>query len=195
MATGVVCGLQNRHGACKRPGWVRFPHVPAIFPPVTLAFMLIIASVSPRAARAQDPPQPPATPDTVTVVADTLPPVSPVGALLRSLVLPGWGQTAVDRPSRGAVYFAAETASLFMVFKSQAKLSAAQKANPPNESLVDARTAQRENWIVLSVFIAFLSGLDAWVSAHFWDFEPEVTVPDDGSRGIQVTYRIPLKFP
>jgi hypothetical protein len=129
------------------------------------------------------------------MVADTVPPVSPVGALFRSLVLPGWGQTAVQRPARGAVYFAAETASLFMVFKTQAKLSAAQRANPPNESLVDSRTAQRENWIVLSAFIAFLSGLDAWVSAHFWDFEPEVTVPDDGSQGIQVTYRIPLRIP
>jgi hypothetical protein len=93
------------------------------------------------------------------------------------------------------VYFAAETASLFMVFKSHAKLSAARKANPPNQGLVDSRTGERENWIVLSAFIAFLSGLDAWVSAHFWDFEPEVTVPEDGSQGVQITYRIPLRIP
>jgi hypothetical protein len=156
---------------------------------------LLFATLLPGAARAQTPEQPPVAPDTTGIVADTLPPVSPVGALFRSLVLPGWGQTAVHRPARGGVYFAAETASLFMVFKSHAKLSAARKANPPNQSLVDSRTGERENWIVLSAFIAFLSGLDAWVSAHFWDFEPEVTVPEDGSQGIEITYRIPLRIP
>jgi hypothetical protein len=139
--------------------------------------------------------QEPVTPDTTGTVVDSLPPVSPLSALVRSLVVPGWGQTAVDRPARGAIYFAAETASLFMVFKSNAKLSAARKAIPENEDLVDARTNQRENWIVLSAFIAFMSGLDAWVSAHFWDFEPEVSAPEDGSQGIEITYRIPLRFP
>ncbi len=192
MATGVVCGLQNRHGAHTRPGWVRFPHVPAIFSATALA--LLAGSFAPPAARAQVV-QEPVTPDTTGTVVDSLPPVSPLSALVRSLVVPGWGQTAVDRPARGAIYFAAETASLFMVFKSNAKLSAARKAIPENEDLVDARTNQRENWIVLSAFIAFMSGLDAWVSAHFWDFEPEVSAPEDGSQGIEITYRIPLRFP
>jgi hypothetical protein len=124
---------------------------------------------------------------------DSLPPVSPLGALVRSLVVPGWGQTAVGKPARGAVYFAAASASLFMVFKTQAKLNAARAADPVNEGLVDSRSSQRENWIVLYGFIAFLSGLDAWVSTHFWDFEPEVTVPEDGT-GVQVGFRFPDPF-
>ena len=193
MATGVVCGLQNRHGAYTRPGWVRFPHVPAIF--LTAVLVTLGGSFAPSTAHAQVQPQEPATPDTTGAVVDSLPPVSPMGALLRSLVIPGWGQTAVDRPARGAIYFAAESASLFMVFKSNSKLSAARKANPPNDDLVEARTNQRENWIVLAAFIAFMSGLDAWVSAHLWDFEPEVSAPEDGSQGIEITYRIPVRFP
>lgn len=124
---------------------------------------------------------------------DSVPPVSPLGALVRSLVIPGWGQTAVDKPARGAVYFAAASASLFMIFKTQAKLNAARDAEPMNESLVDSRSSQRENWIVLYGFVAFLSGLDAWVSTHFWDFEPEVTVPEDGS-GVQIGLRLPDPF-
>ncbi len=193
MATGVVCGLQNRHGAYTRPGWVRFPHVPAIF--LSAVLVTFGGAFVPSATHAQVVTQEPVTPDTTGAAVDSLPPVSPMGALLRSLVIPGWGQTAVDRPARGAVYFAAESASLFMVFKSNSKLSAARKANPPNDDLVEARTNQRENWIVLSAFIAFISGLDAWVSAHLWDFEPEVSVPEDGSQGIEITYRIPVRFP
>lgn len=204
MATGVACGLQNRHGAYARPGWVRFPHVPAT---LSVAFLVItLAAVSPVASGpgapagllAQTPEQrppgaPPLEPAPPPASTDSTPPVSPVGALARSLVLPGWGQTAVGRPARGAIYFAAEAGSLFMVFKSHAKLSAARRADPPKEDLVDARTSQRENWIVLAAFIAFVSGLDAWVSAHFWDFESSVTAPEEGT--VQVSVHVPLGFP
>ena len=124
--------------------------------------------------------------------ADTVPPISPLGALARSMVLPGWGQTAVGRPGRGAIYFVAEAASLFMVFKTHAKLGAARDAEPPREGLVEARTRQRENWIVLAAFIAFLSGIDAWISTHFWDFEPTLRAPEDGSVGLAFAFRVPF---
>jgi len=96
----------------------------------------------------------------------------------------------VGRPDRGAIYFVADAAVLYMVFKSSSNLSAARRTNPLNQMLVDDRTAERENWIVLSVFIAFVSGLDAWVSTHFWDFEPRVLAPDDGSIGVGVAFKV-----
>ena len=207
MSTGVGPGLQSPCGAWTRPGWVRFPHVPAI-----LAALLAAAGGVgvPDPAAGQEPAPSardthpaeeagaavtPAVEPVQEAPADTTPPVTPLGALARSMVLPGWGQSAVGRPARGAVYFTLETVSLFMVFKTQAKLAAARRAEPPDEGLVDSRTAQRENWIVLSVFWAFLSGLDAWVSTHLWDFEPEVTPPADGSAGIEVRYDVPVAFP
>ncbi len=207
MATGVACGLQNRHGAYTRPGWVRFPPVPAILSAVSTPLALValaaawpVASgpLGPAGLLAQTPEQrtpaaPPGEPAPPPASTDSTPPVSPVGALARSLVLPGWGQTAVGRPARGAIYFAAEAGSLFMVFKSNAKLSAARRADPPNEDLVESRVSQRENWIVLAAFIAFISGLDAWVSAHFWDFEPSVSAPEEGT--VQVSLRVPLGLP
>ncbi|MFQ5678653.1 MAG: hypothetical protein ACE5HP_04270 [Gemmatimonadota bacterium] len=123
---------------------------------------------------------------------DTLPPISALGGFARSLVLPGWGQTALDRPVRGGIYFGLEAASLFMLFRAQSKLSAAQRAEPPDESLVDSRKGERERWIVLSVFWAFVSGLDAWVSAHFWDFEAEVQPPEEAGVGASLRIRVPV---
>lgn len=220
IGPGGPPGLQSRCGARSRPGWVRFPHVPAIPLRLRRAFLVgalaaAAGTLAPPASSGQEPdpvpedtaaardtvaPEdaPPAgdTPAGVQAAAqDSVPPITPVGALVRSLVLPGWGQTAVGRPARGAVYFAAEAASLFMVFKTQAKLSAARRAEPPNEGLVESRAAQRENWIVLAAFWAFLSGLDAWVSTQFWDFEPEVTPPADGSAGLEATWRVSLPAP
>ncbi|MDX1392999.1 MAG: hypothetical protein R3195_01365 [Gemmatimonadota bacterium] len=117
---------------------------------------------------------------------DTVPPISSLGAFGRSMILPGWGQVEVGRPERGAIYFGAAAASLYMVVKSQAKLNAARDIVPEDEDLIDARTRQRENWIVMSVFIAFVSGLDAWVSTHFWDFEATIDAPPDGTAGASI---------
>ncbi len=79
-----------------------------------------------------------------------------------------------------------------MVLKSDARLAAAREEMPPNEERISARSGQRENWIVLAGFIAFLSGLDAWVSTQFWDFEPRVGPPPDGSVGLAVTLSVDL---
>ncbi len=198
MVTGVACGLQNRYGAFARPGWVRFPHVPATF---ALAAVLLLGHLpDPSPLRAQDPPPPEAVADSASAetsaVADTTgrpPPISPLGAFGRSLILPGWGQLEVGRPARGAFYFAAESIFLFMVFKSDARLSAAKEELPLNEERISNRSGQRENWIVLAGFIAFLSGLDAWVSTQFWDFEPSIGPPADGSVGIALGFK--LDFP
>ncbi|MDH3734961.1 MAG: hypothetical protein OEU54_15645 [Gemmatimonadota bacterium] len=119
-----------------------------------------------------------------------MPPVSPLGAFARSMVLPGWGQVEVGRPERGAIYFGAAATTTYMIIKSSQKLSAARAAEPPNQDLIESRSGQRENWIVLTVFIAFLSGIDAWVSTHFWDFETTITGPPDGSIGAAVGLQI-----
>ncbi|WP_420448121.1 hypothetical protein [Candidatus Palauibacter sp.] len=159
--------------------------------------LLCGAALAASPLRAQDPPPPVVVPDSTAaeegVVADTTvrePPISPLGAFGRSLILPGWGQVEVGRPARGAFYFAAESVFLFMVFKSDARLSAAKEEMPPNEERISNRTGQRENWIVLAGFIAFLSGLDAWVSTQFWDFEPSIGPPTDGSVGVALGFKV-----
>jgi hypothetical protein len=119
-------------------------------------------------------------------------PVGPMGAFFRSLILPGWGQVSVDQPGRGAFYFAMEAGSLWMLFKTNAKLNAAKKSNPRNEDLIAAREAQFEDWAALAVFWALFSGVDAWVSAQLWDFKGEVVPPPDGSPGAAFQYSVPI---
>lgn len=169
--------------------------VPANF--ALAAVLLCGEALGPAPLWGQDPPPPAAVPDSASAResadADTTgrrPPISPLGAFGRSLILPGWGQLEVGRPSRGAVYFAAESISLFMVFKADGRLSAAKEELPPNEERIANRSGQRENWIVFAGFIAFLSGLDAWVSTQFWDFEPSVGPPPDGSVGIALGFKV-----
>lgn len=129
--------------------------------------------------------------------------VTPRGAFLRSLVLPGWGQSEVGAPERGAIYFALEAGSLWMVYKSQQKLEEArdiervQRASgqlPPNRhsGLVRERMAQREDWITLSVFWMFFSGADAFVAAYLRDFDDHVGVAPSPSGGAALQVTLPV---
>jgi hypothetical protein len=54
-------------------------------------------------------------------------PVSPRGAFLRSLVLPGWGHLAVDAPGRAAFYVAAQGGTAWMLGKSILRRRSAQR--------------------------------------------------------------------
>ncbi|MBD0319194.1 MAG: hypothetical protein ICV87_02605 [Gemmatimonadetes bacterium] len=128
--------------------------------------------------------------------------ISPRGAFLRSLVLPGWGQSEIGAPERGVVYFALEAGSLWMVLKSQHRLNQAYDREDilkrtgviPEErttGLVRARRAQREDWLALSVFWLFFSGADAFVGAHLRDFDAQVgSAP--GAGGVQVGGSVPV---
>ncbi len=51
---------------------------------------------------------------------------SPAGAMLRSFLIPGWGQAAAHSYFRGGVYFAAETGSWFMLAKTLGNLASAE---------------------------------------------------------------------
>jgi hypothetical protein len=128
--------------------------------------------------------------------------ISPRGAFLRSLVLPGWGQSAIGAPGRGAVYFALESGSLWMVYKSNRKLHEAyqQQAAAREEGILDpnadlplvrARRNEREDWITLSVFWLFFSGADAFVSAYLRDFDAHAGVGPRG--GVQLQGSVPVK--
>lgn len=162
-----------------------------------LALAVVGAAVLPVAAAGQEPDTALAAGDTAGVEPDTTsgPPITPLGAFARSFVLPGWGQAEVGRPARGAVYFTAEAASLWMVFKSQAKLASARRGLSGDTALVESRTGQRESWIVLSVFVALMSGVDAWVSTHLYGFEGHLEPPEDGTAGVQFRYAIPVGAP
>lgn len=97
--------------------------------PCLLALVAVFLLAGP--VRSQDPDTlraAPGAPDTATVDEG----VSPGGAFLRSMLVPGWGHAAVGSYTRGGFYFAAESASGGMLLKSLFRQDAA-------EALVDLR--------------------------------------------------------
>jgi hypothetical protein len=76
------------------------------------ALLAAFFTTAPRDAAAQVP-----VPDTVVVVADTIPQgfAVPRGALIRALVVPGWGHLYVGTPRRAAVFATLQGASWFML--------------------------------------------------------------------------------
>lgn len=178
------------------------------------ALLALALCVLPRAAAAQDP-QPDTARAPLVVSGDTVPDeavpdslqeISPRGAFLRSLVLPGWGQSELGLPGRGGIYFALEAGSLWMYFKSDRKLDEAREGERiaretgqlgPDQidPLVRDRQNQREDWLTLSIFWLFFSGADAFVAAHLQDFDVHVNAIPRPGGALEVQATIPVGGP
>ncbi len=70
-------------------------------------------------------------------------PVSPGGAMIRSMILPGWGQAPFDAYFRGGVYFAGWAGNWFMLFRNSYRLENARtrfdiRAEQIEEGLITA---------------------------------------------------------
>lgn len=178
---------------------------------LALACALALCAV-PRTAAAQDP-QPADSARAPLVVRgdtvageDSIQGISPRGAFLRSLVIPGWGQSELGAPGRGGIYFALEAGSLWMYIKSDRKLDEAREgerirretgelAEEQIDPLVRDRRNQREDWLTLSIFWLFFSGADAFVSAHLADFDVHVNAVPQPGGGMQLQATIPVGGP
>lgn len=182
-------------GAAARPAPAQVPSSPPprdTIPPTTPATVPVRAGADTVALARRD-----------TVAADTVRGVTPKGAFLRSLVLPGWGQSAVGSPGRGAIYFALETGSLWMVYKSHRKLHYARRnqaylrevgelEEDRQSALVNVREEQLEDWITLSGFFLLFNAADAFVSAHLVDFDERIGVVPGQRGGASVQLSVPL---
>ncbi len=177
--------------AVQAVGWVRFPDAPANLPALrrlvrpTLAGMILILLVR-GVALAQAEPVEPERAEDVGQAEPKREFVSPAGAMLRSVIIPGWGQVAARQPARGAIYFTVWSAGLYMIVKTNSEVSSADRGG--DEDLADSKKGTREDWIVLTGLWALFSGVDAWVSAQFAGFEGEVRPPSDGSPGVEFSY-------
>jgi hypothetical protein len=167
--------------------WVR--HLPAQQPDT----MVIVTGTDPTPTQEREDPM------------DLRGPVSPGGAFVRALLLPGWGHASIGSYTRGGFYFTTEATTAIMLARIQRRLAIAKDTRNLRESrvreellaagtspdrvadLVDrddgvasarelefSRRQQLEDWVALAVFLVFLSGADAFVSAHLRDFPPPV---------------------
>lgn len=94
---------------------------------------------APGTGRAQVRPGPPDT----SAAPDDTGGVSPGGAFLRSIVVPGWGHAAVGSYTRGGFYFLTSGGTVWMIFKTSRFLGAARDRLDAVEGLVEAGLAAR----------------------------------------------------
>lgn len=156
---------------------------------VGVATVLAVAAVlaaGPSSVAAQDSTRT----DTTRMIlpADTMHQgVRPMGAFLRSLVLPGWGQVATGRPMTGATFVAWEGVTVMMTLKAQQEANYFKAIHSAN---LRHKRQEVQDWIVLWVFNHFLSGAEAYVSAHLRDFPPDLKVRAfPGGIGVSIPFR------
>jgi hypothetical protein len=186
---------------------------------VLLALLYLASS----GARAQELPVTTASPDPAVIQPTT---VSPGGAFLRAVLVPGWGHASIGSYTRGTFYFAAQAASLYTLLRTRSRISEAQSrvgfredflrqqmvANGETDlqvientlgadgaltdirDLLDARLEQQEDLVALSLFLVFISGADAYVSAHLARFpEPlEIDASPAPGGGMELALRLRL---
>jgi hypothetical protein len=121
------------------------------------------------------------------------PPVSPMGALWRSILIPGWGQAKLNRKLTGALFITWEGVTLGMSLKTSHELRYLRKTKSGS---VDAKKQERQDWLVLLAFNHLFAAIEGYVSAHLWDFPEDLQVratPVPGGIGGSVS--VPFRFP
>lgn len=120
---------------------------------------------------------------------DTSRHVGPVGALWRSMLLPGWGQAATGRHVTGALFVVWEGTTMYMALKARQESDYFAAAGLPNQQ---AKRQEVQDWIVLWGFNHLFSGAEAYVAAHLRDFPRDLKVRAfPGGVGVSV----PLPHP
>ena len=144
---------------------------------VVAVLVLLVLWWTPGRAQIPTPVRPPPSQqpqqrDTVTVPQFRVePPVSPLGAMWRSLLLPGWGQSVLDRKATGAVFVFWEGITLTMTVKSVQQLRYQERIGAET---VDDKRAEVQDWAVLLAFNHLLAAAEAFVAAQLWDFPGEL---------------------
>ena len=113
------------------------------------------------------------------------------GALLRSAVLPGWGQFYNGRPVKGLFLGAASATALTAVVVEHRRIRSA----PTPEEHQD-RTARRNSRLLYFVLSVALAAIDAYVDAHLADFGAAMQVEMQRDKAwLRLQATVPLGVP
>jgi len=161
--------------------------VPALAQDSTVVPAVLSAPVAADTA-APTPPAPIPATDSVPTIR---PPISPMGAFWRSLLIPGWGQARLGRRTAAAFFVAAEGVTLGMTLTTSSQLNYLEETNSGS---VDSKTQQREDWLVLLGLNHLLAAMEAYVSAHLWDFPGDLSIQAT-PNGMAGAVSVPVRFP
>ncbi|MCA0376123.1 MAG: hypothetical protein LCH84_10700 [Gemmatimonadetes bacterium] len=143
-----------------------------------------------------------------------VPPLTPKRAFLYSALLPGFGQSRLDRGSSGALFASTELASIVMLRRSMTDLREARRfrtdtlpenfvVGPGGETtpsgtvvgrytsdLVRTRRLHVEDWLAVIAFNHLFAGADAFVSAQLFSIPVDLAaVPTRGGIMVLATRR------
>jgi hypothetical protein len=138
-----------------------------------VALLSVCAAVRLSAQQPDTTPPPLITTGALVVPTDTTHRIRPMGAFLRSLLLPGWGQAATGRHVTGALFATWEGVAAMMTLKAQSEMHYLKETG---SSLVVAKRQEVQDWTVLWVFNHLFSGAEAFVSAHLQDFPKDLKI-------------------
>jgi hypothetical protein len=113
-------------------------------------------------------------------------PTTPIGAMFRSFLIPGWGQATYGRKVSAGIMLGVEGLSVGMLLKISSDMEQIRSTDSPR---LEDKRQQREDWAAILVFNHLMSGLEAYVSAHLYDFpgDLEMRPLPGGGTGFGVT--------
>lgn len=129
----------------------------------------------------------------------------PTGALLRSMVVPGWGQAYTGNWIKAALYFGADMGLLYGVYYQNKQYHDSldrtrfQKTEERRLALEDAADFYRDDrnrLIWWTAGLTLLSMFDAFVEGHLYEFsiDPSLDVKEtDGSLTVSIGIQIPIR--
>ncbi|MBM3329673.1 MAG: hypothetical protein FJY67_09430 [Calditrichaeota bacterium] len=94
---------------------------------------------------------------------------SPTGAALRSLALPGWGQSYNRQPLKAVIYGGAEAAFIYGIYRQDQLRAANARMGRSDIAAIYREDRNRLGWYLAGMII--LAMVDAFVDAHLYGFD------------------------
>ncbi len=141
--------------------------------------MTVILSATGLTDSGEDEPIPDNTRDSINeIIPESFEPeiqlivkMNPTGALLRSAVLPGWGQFYNDKPIKGLLFGSVELGLLSWLIVEH--LAAEDARHSGDEHAYEAHSQRRLDLIWYTSAAWLFGMLDAYVDAYLYSFESE----------------------
>ena len=166
--------MTGRRIGGRNPAEVGAQHAAPLRCGLVAIFLLSASSPVRLAAQVPDTTPPPlVTTGALVVATDTAHRIRPMGAFLRSLLVPGWGQAATGRRVSGALFATWEGVTAMMTLKAQSEMHYLKETHSAN---LAAKRQEVQDWIVLWVFNHLFAGAEAFVSAHLQDFPKDLKI-------------------
>jgi hypothetical protein len=117
-------------------------------------------------------------------------PISPGGALIQSLLVPGLGQIWLGRKLTAGVFVAIEATTLTLALRANRQARQLELTDPT--AAADKRQ-QREDFLVLLALNHVAAGIEAYVASQLYDFPGDLKLTPV-HRGMRAELSVPFRL-